>query len=85
MLWLNFGLAGGGMLACAAALLDFFVAKGSILMFSINAVLLCLAIAAVLFAFLKACDKAEEYLDERADRLFSMKATQTLTEVHKWT
>jgi hypothetical protein len=85
MLWLNFGLAGGGILACVAALLDFFVATGSILGFFATTVPLGLAVIAVLFGFLKACDKAEEYLDTRTDRLLGMRTPPSFKESHKWT
>ena len=62
-------LAAAGVLACAAALGDVFMPRGSLSGFLTNMVLLGLAVAGVVIGYTWVCDKCESYFNGRLDRL----------------
>jgi len=72
MIAVSTALAAAGVLACAAAILDAFIPKGSLAAFLANIALLGLAVTGVLIAHTWACDKCESYFNGRLDRLLSM-------------
>jgi hypothetical protein len=65
-------LAAAGVLACVAALFNIWVPRGSLLAFVLALPLLALAIVGIMFGFIKACEKCEDWLHGRRDRLFGV-------------
>ena len=68
----SIALAAAGVLACIAALFDALVPKGSLWAFFAALVPLALVIIGILFGFVKACEKCEDWLHGRRDRLFGV-------------
>jgi hypothetical protein len=62
-------LAAGGVLACAAALLDALLPKESLAAFLANVALLGLVVTGVMVGFTWVCDKFESHFDGRLDRI----------------
>jgi hypothetical protein len=62
-------MAAAGILACAAALGDVFMPRGSLAGFLTGMVLLGLAVAGVVIGYTWLCDKCESYFNGRLDRL----------------
>jgi hypothetical protein len=73
MLVISFSAAAAGILACIAALLDILVPKGSALGFLAWTAALVVAIVLVVSGYVWACDKCEDYLNGRLDRIRNMK------------
>jgi hypothetical protein len=73
MLVVSLSLAGAGVLACAAALFDTLVPKGSVLGFLGGMAALGIVVTAVVVGFVWVCDKCEAYLSDYTDRLLSMR------------
>ena len=67
----SLGLAVAGVLMCAAALLDVFIPRGSIVGFLASMALLGLIVTGVVIGYTWACDKCESYFNERLDRRLS--------------
>jgi len=67
----SLGLAVVGVLMCAAALLDVFIPRGSIVGFLASMALLGLVVTGVVIGYTWACDKCESYFNERLDRRLS--------------
>jgi hypothetical protein len=72
VLVISIALAAGGVLACVAALFNVLVPKGSLLAFFAALVPLALAIIGVMVGFVNACEKCEDWLHGRRDRLFGV-------------
>ena len=64
-------LAAAGVLACAGALLDAFIPRGSVLGFLTWMVVLGIIIIGTLVGYTLVCDKCESYFNGRLDRLLS--------------
>jgi hypothetical protein len=73
MLVISFSVAAAGILVCAAGLLDILVPTASIWWFMLRMVALAAAIILIVSEYVWACDKCEDYLSGRIDRLLSMK------------
>ena len=70
MLVASLALAAGGILACAAALLDVVAPAGSPVVFLGMMLLLGLAAVGLVIAFTWGCDRCEDYLHRNSDKLF---------------
>jgi hypothetical protein len=66
-------LAAAGVLACVAALFDVWVPQGSLLAFVIALPFLALATIGIMVGFIKVCEKGEDLLQSRRDRLWGGK------------
>jgi hypothetical protein len=64
-------LAAAGILACAGALLDAFIPRGSVLGFLTWMVVLGIIIIGTVAGYTWVCDKCEGYFNGRLDRLLS--------------
>ena len=64
-------LAGAGVLACAAVILDVFMPKGSLAAFLTSMALLGLVVTGVVIGYAWACDKCESHFSGRLDRLLN--------------
>ena len=64
-------LAAAGILACAGALLDAFIPRGSVLGFLTWMVVLGIIIIGTVVGYTWVCDKCEGYFNGRLDRLLS--------------
>ena len=64
-------LAVAGVLACAAALLDVFIPRGSLVGFFTRMALLGFAVTGAVIGYTWVCDKCESYFNGRLDRLLS--------------
>ena len=64
-------LAAAGILACAGALLDAFIPRGSVLGFLTWMVVLGIIIIGTVVGYTWVCDKCESYFNGRLDRLLS--------------
>ena len=62
-------LAAAGILACAGALLDAFIPRGSVLGFLTWMVVLGSIVIGVVIGYTWVCDKCESYFNGRLDRL----------------
>jgi hypothetical protein len=65
-------LAAAGVLACAAALLNAFVPRGSLVAFLASTALLGLVATGVAIGYVWVCEKSEGYFEGRLDRLLSI-------------
>ena len=74
-------LFAAGVLACAAAILDVFMPKGSLAAFLASMALLGLIVTGVAIGYAWACDKCESYFNGRLDRLLSMGKPETSCHV----
>ena len=72
VLAVSMALAAAGVLACVAALYNIWVPKGSLAAFVVSLPLLVLAVIAVMVGFIKTCEKCEDWLHGRRDRLFGI-------------
>jgi hypothetical protein len=63
-------MAAAGILACAGALLDAFIPKGSVLGFLTWMVVLGIIVIGTVVGYTWVCDKCESYFNGRLDRLF---------------
>ncbi len=72
VLAVSMALAAAGVLACVAALYNIWVPKGSLVAFVVSLPLLALAVIAVMVGFVKACEKCEDWLHGRRNRLFGV-------------
>ncbi len=70
-------LAGAGVLACAAAILDVSMPKASLAAFLARMALIGLAVTTVMLAFNWVCDKCESYFHGQVDRLLSKGQPET--------
>jgi hypothetical protein len=61
-------LAAAGMLACAVAILDVFMPKGSLAGFLVGMALLALAVTGVVIGYIWVCEKCERYFKRRFHR-----------------
>ena len=68
---MSFALAAAGFLSCAAALLDAFIPRGSVLGFLTWMVVLGIIVIGTVIGYTWACDKCESYFSGRLDRLLS--------------
>jgi hypothetical protein len=68
---MSFTLAAAGILACAVALLDVFIPRGSVLGFLAWMVVLGIIVIGTVIGYTWACDKCESYFSGRLDRLLS--------------
>jgi hypothetical protein len=64
-------LAAAGILACAGALLDAFIPRGSVLGFLTWMVVLGIIVIGTVVGYTWVCDKCEGYFNGRLDRLLS--------------
>ena len=64
-------MAVAGILACAVAILDVSLPRGSIVGFLTKMTLLGVAVTGILIGYTWVCDKCESYLHGRLDRLLS--------------
>ena len=64
-------LAAAGILACAGALLDAFIPRGSVLGFLTWMVMLGIIVIGTVVGYTWVCDKCEGYFNGRLDRLLS--------------
>jgi len=58
-------LAAAGVLACAVAIIDAFMPKGSLVGFLTGMALLALVVTAVVIGYTWVCDKCERYIHGR--------------------
>jgi hypothetical protein len=65
----SWALAAAGILACAGALLDAFLPRGSILGVLAWIAVLALVVAGTIAGFVWGCDKCERTFDDRIDRM----------------
>jgi hypothetical protein len=72
MIVVSASLAVGGMLVCVAGLLDVLVPQGSVLGFVAGMAALGVVITLVVAGYVWLCDKFEDYVSERLDRLAGM-------------
>ena len=64
-------LAAAGVLACAAALLDVFIPRGSVLGFLTRMAVLGIIVIGAVIGYTWVCDKCESYFNGRLDRLLN--------------
>jgi hypothetical protein len=72
MIVVSVSLAAAGMLACVAALVDALAPKGSALGFAAAMVAVGAAIALVVSGYVWVCDRCEDYLSRRTNRLLDV-------------
>jgi hypothetical protein len=73
MIVVSCSLAAVGILVCAAGLLDTLMPKASVFWFMIRMAALAAAIALIVSGYVWVCDKCEDYLSGRLDRLLNMR------------
>jgi hypothetical protein len=71
MFVISFSVASAGILVCIAAMLDNLVPKSAVLGFLMWAIALVVTITLVLTGYVWVCDKCEDYLSGRFERLLN--------------